>query len=104
MASSNARSYVRATLLRGRRLLIQTAAVGVTATATLEWTTHLPSQGRSADVYRQFVDDHVTPALRRWLDPESACVFIAIVSIVLIVVVLVLYERSIKTVSDQKAS
>jgi hypothetical protein len=57
--------------VRARRIVLRTVAVAVTATATLEWTTQLPSQGRSSNVYRQWVDEQITPLLRRWLDPES---------------------------------
>ena len=58
-------------LKRARRIVLRTVAVAVTATATLEWTTQLPSQGRSSNVYRKWVDERMTPLLRTWLDPES---------------------------------
>lgn len=64
-------AVVEPLLVRVRRMVLRTVAVAVTATATLEWTTGLPSQGRSSNVYRDWVDAQITPLLRTWLEPES---------------------------------
>ena len=51
-----------------RRITIRTVAV----IGVVEWTTHVPSQGRSSELYHYIADTWVTPLLRRFLDPESA--------------------------------
>lgn len=40
--------------------------------AAAELTTHIPSQGRSSDVYHCFTDQVVTPLIRNTFDPETA--------------------------------
>lgn len=63
-------SYVQSLLQRIRRNVIRTVAT-VTVTIVLEVTTHLPSQGRSSDLYHTITDEWITPLMRRWLDPEG---------------------------------
>ena len=36
-----------------------------------EFTTHLPSQGRSSEFYHAIADNVGTPLLRKFLDPEG---------------------------------
>lgn len=54
-----------------RRVVVRTTAKGVLGFALLEWTTELPSQGRSSIFYHRLVDEGVTPLLRL-LPPEMA--------------------------------
>jgi hypothetical protein len=54
-----------------RRGAIRAAVGGTVLVGTIEVTTHLPSQGRSSDVYHMLADDFGTPLLRRLLGPEG---------------------------------
>ena len=49
-----------------------TALRAITTVAIVEYTTHLPSEGRSSIVYHRFYDEIITPLGRRFLDPEDA--------------------------------
>ena len=51
-----------------RRLTIRSVVV----VGVVEWTTHLPSQGKSSEFYHYITDDWVTPLMRRFLNPEDA--------------------------------
>jgi hypothetical protein len=54
-----------------RRFTVRTVVGGTVVLGVAEWTTHLPSQGRSSAFYHTLSDDWVTPAMRRFLDPEG---------------------------------
>lgn len=60
-------------LQRLRRAAARTALGATLALGGLEYTTHLPSEGRSSAVYHALADQWATPLLRRLLDPEGAC-------------------------------
>jgi hypothetical protein len=49
-----------------------TALRAITTVAIVEYTTHLPSEGRSSIAYHRFYDEIITPLGRRLLDPEDA--------------------------------
>ena len=66
MFRSAAQRFRRATL----RVVVKTAVV----VGGLELTTELPSKGRSSDFYHYLADQWVTPALRRFCNPEGTCV------------------------------
>ena len=55
-----------------RRSVLRTALTGTAIVATVEVTTHLPSEGRSSLAYHSFCDNFVSPLLRRLLNPEDA--------------------------------
>lgn len=55
-----------------RRAAVRTVVGGTIVLGVTEWTTHLPTQGRSSAFYHALSDDYVTPAMRRFLDPEGA--------------------------------
>jgi hypothetical protein len=54
-----------------RRFTVRTVVGGTVVLGAVEWTTHLPSQGRSSEFYHYLSDEWVTPAMRRFLDPEG---------------------------------
>lgn len=56
---------------RIRRFTIRTVATVTTVGIAVEVTTHLPSQGRSSDLYHAMTDEWITPLMRRLLDPEG---------------------------------
>jgi dihydroorotate dehydrogenase len=55
-----------------RRTTLRTLGGGAIIVGTLEVTTHLPSQGRSSELYHNLSDNVVTPMLQRFLNPEQA--------------------------------
>jgi dihydroorotate dehydrogenase len=57
---------------RVQRVVIRTAVGTTVVVGTVEWATHIPSQGRSSQFYHDLVDHIVTPTMRRILDPETA--------------------------------
>ncbi|GKY90378.1 hypothetical protein MPSEU_000011800 [Mayamaea pseudoterrestris] len=57
---------------RFRRATIRTVVGTTVVVGGLEYTTRLPSQGRSSEFYHKLSDDFVTPLMRRLLDPEVA--------------------------------
>jgi hypothetical protein len=54
-----------------RNVTVRTVVGGTVVLGVVEWTTRLPSQGRSSAFYHALSDDWVTPAMRRFLDPEG---------------------------------
>lgn len=46
---------------------------GILVVASVEFTTKLPSEGRSSQVYHDISDKVVTPLIRKILDPEGTC-------------------------------
>ena len=54
-----------------RRATVRTVVGGAVVLCVVESTTHLPSQGRSSEVYHKVSDRVVTPLMRRYLDPEG---------------------------------
>ena len=57
-----------------RRAVIRTTIGTTVVIATLEFTTHLPTQGRSSLLYHSIADNVVTPTLRKLLRPEGRSV------------------------------
>ena len=55
-----------------RRATLRTLAGGTVLVGTVEVFTHLPSQGRSSELYHNLMDNMVTPILRQYLNPEQA--------------------------------
>jgi hypothetical protein len=54
------------------RRVVQNSLVAVGGSIlALEFTTHLPSQGRASPVYHDLANNVVTPWMRKYLDPES---------------------------------
>jgi dihydroorotate dehydrogenase len=51
-----------------RRVTFQTVVI----IGAVELTTHIPSQGKSSQLYHSLTDDWVTPLLRQLLNPETA--------------------------------
>lgn len=45
---------------------------GAAVIFTIEYTTHLPSEGRSSQLYHRVADEFVTPFIRSVLNPENA--------------------------------
>ncbi|KAL3938364.1 MAG: hypothetical protein SGBAC_006714 [Bacillariaceae sp.] len=54
------------------RSLRRTTIKGVLAVGAIEVTTHLPSEGRSSELYHYACDELSMPVIRRVLDPEDA--------------------------------
>ena len=50
---------------------IKTMVGGTVAMGLVEFTTHLPSQGKSSEFYHKLSDDIITPLMRKTLDPEG---------------------------------
>ena len=59
-------------LRSARRATVRTIFGGAIVVGSLEYTTHLPSEGRSSAFYHALADDWVVPAMRRLLGPEEA--------------------------------
>jgi dihydroorotate dehydrogenase len=55
-----------------RKLTVRTVVGGAVTLGVVEYTTHLPSQGKSSALYHQVSDDVIAPFMRQWLDPEVA--------------------------------
>ena len=60
-ASQSSRNFLR-------KIVLPTSAVLI----GLEVTTELPSKGRSSKFYHRLADEYITPAMRRYLNPELA--------------------------------
>jgi hypothetical protein len=58
-----------------RNVTVRAVVGGTVLIGITEWTTHLPSQGRSSQFYHTLADEWVTPAMRRFLDPEGMCLY-----------------------------
>lgn len=54
-----------------RRATVKTMVGGTVTVGLVEFTTHLPSQGKSSEFYHKISDDIVTPLMRKTLDPEG---------------------------------
>lgn len=63
---------LRNALLSVRRTTVRTMVGGTVTLGLVEYTTHLPSQGRSSELYHKVSDEIVTPLMRKSLDPEVA--------------------------------
>ena len=55
-----------------RPTLTKTTTLTLSSLALLEYTTHIPSQGRSSPLYTSLFDNVLTPTSRRLLNPENA--------------------------------
>jgi dihydroorotate dehydrogenase len=55
-----------------RQSLLRTTTLSLGSLALLEVTTHLPSQGRSSEIYHSLFDDILTPLGRKLFTPENA--------------------------------
>jgi hypothetical protein len=62
---------IRSAISSVRRATVRTVVGGAVVLGVTEWTTQLPSQGRSSEVYHKLSDKLVTPLMRRYLDPEG---------------------------------
>ena len=51
---------------------VKILGTGAAVIFTIEYTTHLPSQGRSSQLYHRVADEIVTPFIRTVLNPEDA--------------------------------
>jgi hypothetical protein len=71
MSLSTLRSRFREWSDRTKRRAVRTLVGALAGLGVLELTTHLPSQGRSSEIYHKVSDDWATPALRTFLDPEG---------------------------------
>lgn len=65
-------SFFQNALQRTRRFLIRTTIGSAVAMGTLEYTTELPSKGRSSWFYHYVSDKYGTPMIRLCLGPEGA--------------------------------
>jgi len=54
-----------------QKSVFKAASTGILVVGALEVTTHLPSQGRSAEVYHTISDEYLTPLIRRIFNPEG---------------------------------
>jgi len=62
------------TVLRSiRDKAVKTVGTGVLVIASVEFTTKLPSEGRSSQLYHDVSDKVVTPLVRKVLNPEGTC-------------------------------
>jgi len=62
------------TVLRSiRDKAVKTVGTGVLVIASVEFTTKLPSEGRSSQLYHDVSDKVVTPLVRKVLNPEGMC-------------------------------
>jgi len=62
------------TVLRSiRDKTVKTVGTGVLVIASVEFTTKLPSEGRSSQLYHDLSDKVVTPLVRKVLNPEGMC-------------------------------
>ena len=55
-----------------RRTAVRTVVGGAVVLSVVEWTTHLPSEGRSSRLYHDAADRIVTPLVRYISNPEHA--------------------------------
>lgn len=74
--NKNAKRFTITTMIRNtirsmRRAAVRTIVGGGVVLGVTEWTTKLPSQGRSSEFYHDVADNIATPILRRYLDPEG---------------------------------
>ena len=63
---------IRQTLRSIRNLTVRSVVGGAVTLGVVEYTTQLPSQGKSSAMYHQVSDEIITPWMRTWLDPELA--------------------------------
>jgi len=64
---------IRNALQSIKRATVKTVVGGTLTIGLIEYTTQLPSQGRSSEVYHKISDKIVTPFMRKTLDPEGSC-------------------------------
>ena len=64
-------AFFQRALQRTQRFLIRTTVGSIVAIGTLEYTTELPSKGRSSWFYHFLSDKYGTPMLRLCLGPEG---------------------------------
>jgi hypothetical protein len=62
---------------RFRRVVQNSVAIVGGSVLALEFTTHIPSQGRASPLYHDLANNLVTPWMRKYLDPESKLKFFA---------------------------
>mmetsp|Transcript_5033 Transcript_5033/g.6651 ORF Transcript_5033/g.6651 Transcript_5033/m.6651 type:complete len:135 (+) Transcript_5033:95-499(+) len=55
-----------------RNAAIKTVGTGVVVIGAVEVTTHLPSEGRSSNLYHYMSDGVLMPVIRRFVNPEDA--------------------------------
>jgi len=55
-----------------RQKAVKTVGTGILVVASVEFTTKLPSEGRSSQLYHDISDQIVTPFIRKILNPEDA--------------------------------
>ena len=58
-------------LRRLRDKTVKTVGTGIFVIASVEFTTKLPSEGRSSQLYHDLSDKVVTPLFRKVLNPEG---------------------------------
>jgi dihydroorotate dehydrogenase len=63
---------IRQALHSIRKVTVRTVVGGAVTLGVVEYTTHLPSQGKSSALYHQVSDTVLTPLMRTYLDPEVA--------------------------------
>lgn len=54
-----------------RQKAVKTVGTGILVVASVEFTTKLPSEGRSSQLYHDISDQIVTPFIRKILNPEG---------------------------------
>lgn len=59
-----------------RQTAIKTVGTGILVVGSVEFTTKLPSEGRSSQTYHDISDKIVTPFIRKILNPEGAKFFL----------------------------
>ena len=67
----NRLKMIRNALQSVRKATVRTIVGGTVVVGLVEYTTHLPSQGKSSEVYHKISDEVITPLMRKALDPEG---------------------------------